>query len=97
MPASRAARASSTFSPCSILYWFSKPPAAARVVPKAEMKRSGVGLRDDSWAAHLLLSSETNVVSLAGASEAAGGVRREIVSMRLTPVLEIRLVRMWEP
>jgi hypothetical protein len=45
------------------LYWFSKPPAAPRVVAKDEMKMDGVGLSEESWLAHLEVSSETKVVS----------------------------------
>lgn len=58
---------------------------------------SGVGVRVESCSDHFELSSETNVVSFAGALEAAAGVRREIVSTRLMAELEIRLERMWEP
>jgi hypothetical protein len=97
-PASCAALAISTFSPCSILYWFSKPPAAPRVVAKAEMKMLGVGVSAESWLAQVEVSFVTIVVSLAwGASAAACGVRREMVSMRVTAGLAMRLFRMWAP
>lgn len=97
-PASRAARAISTFRPCSILYWFSKPPAAARVVPKAEKNIEGGGVREESWEAHREVSASTMVVSLAGgAAEAAGGVRLVIESMREMEGCARRVLRIWEP
>lgn len=68
------------------------------VVPKAEMKMLGVGVREESWLAQVAVSPETKLVSFAGGVPlAAGGVRREIVSTRVTAGFAIRLVRMWEP
>lgn len=61
------------------------------------MKMSGVGVRAWSWLAQLAVSVETKVVSLAWAAAAACGVRRDIVSTRLTAVLARRLVRMCDP
>ena len=83
---------------CSNLYWFSNPPAAARVVAREEMKIEGVGVRAASSEGHLDVSGETKVVSFAlGAPPAAAGVRREIVSTRVTDGLARRLLRMWPP
>lgn len=68
------------------------------MVPKAEKKMLGVGDREESWPAQVAVSPETKLVSLAGGvSPVTGGVRREIVSTRVTAGLEIRLVRIWEP
>lgn len=98
VPASRTARAASMLTPCSSLYWFSKPPAAARVVASAEKKMLGGGAKAEIWLAHLEVSLSMNVVSLAcGAEAAMAGVRREIVSTRETAGLSRRLLRMKEP
>lgn len=98
VPASRAARAISMFNPCSTLYWFSNPPAAPLVVPKEEMKILGDGTNEESWPAHRDVSSATKVVSLlCGAKLAAWGVRREMVSTRLTAEFASRLFRIWVP
>jgi hypothetical protein len=80
------------------LYWLSKPPAAPRVVANEEIKIPGVGVRAWSCAPQVAVSPETKVVSLlCGASPATLGVRREMVSTRLTAGLERRLERMWDP
>ena len=62
------------------------------------MKIPGVGVSALSWVAQLAVSAETKVVSfVCGASLAAWGVRREIVSTVLTAGFLRRLVRMWDP
>lgn len=58
----------------------------------------GVGVRAWSCAPQVAVSPETKVVSLLwGASAAALGVRREMVSTRDTAGLDRRLERMWAP
>lgn len=62
------------------------------------MKSVGGGLREVSWDAQWEVSFEMKVVSLAcGASEAAAGVRREMVSTRETEGLLRRALRIWDP
>lgn len=54
----------------------------------------GVGLREESWLDQVAVSLETKLVSLAGGAPlVADGVRREMVSTRVTTGLAIRLVR----
>lgn len=51
-PASLAARASDRFRSMSIVRWAAKEPAAARVVPRAEMKTVGAGSMVDKAEGH---------------------------------------------
>lgn len=64
------------------------------MVAKAEMKIDGVGVREESSLGHFEVSVDTKVVSFAlGADAAACGVRREIVSTRVTAGFARRLER----
>ena len=63
----------------------------------AEKKIDGVGVSEESSLAQRDVSSDTIVVSLVWAADAACGVRREIVSTRATEGCARRLLRMKLP
>src|SRR5271163_4517384 len=95
VPESLAALASSMFKSCSSLYWLSKPPAAARVVARAEKMMDGGGERELRWEAHVVVSLLTNCLTFG--SDRSGGLRRARISMEETEAEARRVERMKAP
>jgi hypothetical protein len=70
----------------------SKPPAAARVVARAEKKSWGGGLTEERWAGHFEVSASMKEVSFAVAG-AFEGWRRARMSMAVTAGRDMRVFR----
>lgn len=94
MPAFFAAVASSRLRSWSILYWLEKEPAAARVVPRAEKKMLGLGVRVERLVDQEFESSEVMALSF---EESARGGRRERVVIWLVRGWLSRAWSMWLP
>lgn len=93
-PRALASRASSMLRSWSIFHWAARPPASARLVPRAEKTVLGVGEREASLVVHWVVSGSRMALSL---GEVALVWRREMVWIVLNAGEAMRVVRMLEP